>query len=58
MRHGLVIHPDIGMLVLDMLVDEGQRVLTAMELNAAFQITGQSGQTVYPSVESRFKLRP
>ena len=40
----------------DVLVDECHRLLPAMELDAAIQVTGKSGKSLYPSVEARFKL--
>ena len=56
--HLLVVGTRGGMNVLNILADERQRVLSAVELDAAFQIGGHAGQTVNPAVESRLVFSP
>ena len=42
----------------DVLIDERQGLLPAVELDAAIQIARQARQSLYPAVETRFKLSP
>ena len=56
MVHQGVVGSYFLMAVGDVLVDECHRLLPAMELDAAIQVTGKSGKSFYPSVEARFKF--
>ena len=56
MVHQGVVGSHFMMAVGDVLVDECHRLLPAMKLDAAIQVTGKLGKSFYPSVEARFKF--
>ena len=56
MVHQGIVGSHFMMAVGDVLVDECHRLLPAMKLDAAIQVAGKSGESLYPSVEARFKL--
>ena len=47
-----------GVLVLYILVDEGQRVFASVKLYAALQVARQACQTLHPPPEAQLKLGP
>ena len=46
------------MAILDILIDECQGLVSAMEHDAAVQIAREAGQALYPTVEAWLKLCP
>ena len=56
MGHERIVGKDLGIAVLDKLVDERKSLHTAMELYAAVEVACHARQTFYPAVEAWLKL--
>ena len=56
--HGGVFGTYGRVLVVDVFVDECQRLVATVELNAAVKLTGNPAKPLEPAVETRFELSP